>query len=103
MGTFNGNYHNIRPNQIYIFNIYVNGKRINQEELINTCKANNIPHCPMYKKVILNHTMDEILEFSKIKDVLNPAVEAEGLVWRCLEDNQSFKVINNNFLIKNNE
>ena len=57
----------------------------------------------MYKKVILNHTMDEILEFSKIKDVLNPTVEAEGLVWRCLEDNQSFKVINNNFLIKNNE
>ena len=103
VGTFNGNYHNIRPNQIYIFNIYVNGKRINQEELINTCKANNIPHCPMYKKVILNHTMDEILEFSKIKDVLNPTVEAEGLVWRCLEDNQSFKVINNNFLIKNNE
>ena len=36
----------------------------------------------------------------RIKDILNPKVEAEGLVWRCVDDNLSFKVINNKYLLK---
>jgi hypothetical protein len=40
---------------------------------------------------------------SEISDILNLQVEAEGLVWRCVEDNLSFKVINNKYLLKNNE
>ena len=37
-------------------------------------------------------------------DYLNPSypVEAEGLIWRCVEDNTSFKVINNKYLLKEN-
>lgn len=57
----------------------------------------------MYKEIVLNHTLPEILALSEIKDILNPLVEVEGLVWRCVEDNLSFKVINNKFLLKNNE
>lgn len=103
IGKFNGNYHNLQTEQIRLFNIYVNGKRLNQKEFIEICKAKNIPHCPMYKEIILNHTLDEVLKISEIKDVINPSVECEGLVWRCIEDNLSFKVINNKYLIKNNE
>jgi hypothetical protein len=55
----------------------------------------------MYKEVVLNHTLPEILKMSEIKDILNISVEAEGLVWRCVEDNLSFKVINNKYLLKN--
>jgi hypothetical protein len=43
------------------------------------------------------------LALSEIKDVLNQSVDVEGLVWRCVEDNLSFKVINNKYLLKNNE
>ena len=103
IGKFNGNHHNLQREQIRLFNIYVNGKRLNQKEFIETCLKNNIPHCPMYKEVILNHTLPEILKESEIKDLLNPSVDVEGLVWRCVEDNMSFKVINNKYLIKNNE
>lgn len=103
IGKFNGNHHNLPTGQIRLFNIYVNGKRINQEEFIAVCKYISIPHCPKYKEVILNHTLPEILAESEIKDVLNPNVDAEGLVWRCIEDNMSFKVINNKYLLKNNE
>jgi hypothetical protein len=53
----------------------------------------------VYKVVTLNHSLPDILKISEIKDVLNPAVEAEGLVWRCIEDNMSFKVINNKYLL----
>ena len=100
IGKFNGNHHNLQKEQIRLFNIYVNGKRINQREFINVCLANNIPHCPLYKEIVLDHTLPEILKISEIKDVLNSSVEVEGLVWRCVDDNMSFKVINNNYLLK---
>lgn len=100
IGKFNGNHHALPSEQIRLFTIQVDGKRLNQKDFIDTCQANNIPHCPLYKELVLNHTMSEILAMSEIKDCLNPAVEAEGLVWRCIENNISFKVINNNYLLK---
>jgi len=54
----------------------------------------------MYKTVTLNHSLSDILKESEIKDIINTKVEAEGLVWRCVEDNTSFKVINNKYLLK---
>lgn len=100
IGKFNGNHHNLPNEKIMLFNIYVNGKRLNQKEFAETCIKNNIPHCPVYKEVELNHTLPEILLESEIKDILNPHVEVEGLVWRCIDDNMSFKVINNKYLLK---
>lgn len=99
IGKFNGNHHNLPSEQIRLFNIYVNGKRLNQKEFLETCLKLNIPHCPKYKEVILSHDLPAILKEAEIKDVLNPSVEAEGLVWRCIEDNLSFKVINNRYLL----
>lgn len=99
IGKFNGNHHNVTE-QIRLFNIYVNGRRLNQKEFIEVCLKLNIPHCPKYKDIILNHSMEEILKESEIKDLINPSADAEGLVWRCVEDNFSFKVINNKYLLK---
>ena len=42
----------------------------------------------------------KILQLSEIKDVLNPSVDVEGLVWRCVDGTLSFKVINNRYLLK---
>lgn len=99
IGKFNGNHHNLQREQIRLFNIYVSGKRLNQKEFLKVCLANNIPHCPLYKEVTLNHTLPEILKESEINDILNPSADVEGLVWRCIDDNMSFKVINNNYLV----
>lgn len=103
IGKFNGNHHKLKEEEIRLFNVYVEGKRLNQQEFIKVCTILAIPHCPVYKEVILEHTLAEILSMSEIKDVLNPNVEAEGLVWRCVSDNLSFKVINNKYLLKNKE
>lgn len=100
VGKFNGNHHNLQREQIRLFNIQVNGKRVNQKEFLEVCKKNSIPHCPLYKEIVLNHTMQDILKEAEIKDLLNPNTYAEGLVWRCVEDNASFKVINNEYLLK---
>lgn len=103
IGKFNGNYHNLKEEQIRLFNIYVNGKRLKPLEFLEVCKSRSIPHCPLYKFIHLNHTLPEIIKESEIKDILNPNVEVEGLVWRSIEDGTSFKVINNKYLLKNNE
>jgi hypothetical protein len=102
---FNGNYHNVPKDEIRVFNIYVNKERIQQDSLIFVCKYLDIPHCPLYHAMLLNHSMEEILSESNIPDVINPAVPAEGLVWRSISHAAplSFKVINNNYLIKNEE
>jgi hypothetical protein len=103
IGKFNGNHHNLQSEKIMLFNIYVNGKRLNQMEFMATCKSLSIPHCPLYKFTTLNHSLADILLESEIKDLINPAVDVEGLVWRCIDDNLSFKVINNKYLLKGND
>ena len=100
IGKFNGNHHKLQDNQIRLFNIFVKGKRLPPESFNNVCELLNIPRCPLYGLVTLNHSMEEILKVSEVKDVLNPDAEGEGLVWRCGEDDFSFKVINNKYLIK---
>lgn len=99
IGKFNGNHHNLKQDEIRLFNIYVNGKRLNQKDFYSVSDTLFIPVCPFCITLKLNHTMEEILKFSEIPDILNPKVPAEGLVWRCVEDNFSFKVINNKYLL----
>ncbi len=100
IGKFNGNHHNLKEDEIRLFNIYVNGKRLSQNEFCDVCFSLNIPYCPTLFYITLNHSMQEILQLSEIPDILNPEVPTEGLVWRCIEDNLSFKVINNQYLLK---
>jgi hypothetical protein len=99
IGKFNGNHHNLPSEQIRLFNIYVNGKRLLPLDFSHACKVMNIPHCPVYETVQMVYTLPEILKISEMKDILNPMAEAEGLVWRCIDDNLSFKVINNRYLL----
>lgn len=99
IGKFNGNHHNLTQDDIRLFNIYVNGKRLKQNEFYEVCKKWNIPCCPFYQELPLNHTMEEIIAKSDLNDPLNNKVPVEGLVWRCIEDNTSFKVINNRYLL----
>lgn len=101
IGSFNGNHHNLKSNEIRLFNIYVDGKRINQKDFIDICETHQIPHCPWYWVGQLNFTLPEILQFAQIPDPINPKVPVEGLVFRsCDDSNISWKVVNNNYLLK---
>lgn len=103
IGKFNGNHHNLKKDEIRLFTLYVDGKRTSPHEFTAVCTELEIPHCPTYMFTKLDHTLPEILKISEMKDILNPDAEAEGLVWRCVQDNLSFKVINNRYLLKKNE
>ncbi|MBT6052469.1 MAG: hypothetical protein HOG49_37180, partial [Candidatus Scalindua sp.] len=51
-------------------------------------------------KMVLNHTVDELVELSKGPSLLNPDIPREGIVIRARDGSFSFKVINPDFLIK---
>lgn len=99
---FNGNHHRLAEPEIRLFNIFVDGKRIEQYRMTGLCKEFEIPHCPRLQFEPLNFTLPEILEFAKRPDIINPAVPAEGLVFRHELSNLSFKVINNDYLLHEN-
>jgi hypothetical protein len=90
-------------NQIRLFNIFIDGNKLAPDTFQNVCRRYKIPTCPFLGEVTLDTTLEEIIKLAEGKSQLNKDVEREGLVFRCIEDNASFKVISNKFLLKNNE
>ncbi len=108
IGKPQANYYKIDKDEIRLFNIIINGKRISQVDLISICEQLDIPHCPLTDLITLNYTMEDLLKLAEAKSLINPKIEREGLVLRAVEpdtngNHLSFKVISNKFLIKNNE
>jgi len=103
IGQPQGNKYQLEANEIRLFNIYVNGKRLPQDQFYRICDELEIPCCPMIGNLSLNFTLPEIMQFAEGKSLLNKTAEREGLVFRCIDDNMSFKVISNKWLLKNQE
>jgi len=105
-----GNKYSIKEPTMWVFNIIDHGKNYhyNRWEMEQFCKKNNLQIVPLLKEFQLyklGSTVQELVEFSKGKSVINPNVDREGIVVRCIEDGKkllSFKVINPDFLIKHN-
>jgi hypothetical protein len=103
IGKPQGNPYGLKSNEIRLFNIIIDGKRLNQKEFFEVTKKYTIPVCPFMEEVTLDHTLDELLQMAEGKSILNGSTEREGLVFRCIDDNLSFKVISNKFLLKKGE
>jgi hypothetical protein len=97
------NPYKLAKDEIRLFNIYVDGKRISQKEFNIVTQQYNIPHCPILAIMPLDFNMQEILLYAEGKSKLNRETEREGLVFRDVQNTISFKVISNKFLLKNNE
>lgn len=48
-------------------------------------------------------TLPEIIKYAEDKSKLHSDVEREGVVFRCIDAELSFKVISNKYLLKNDE
>lgn len=103
IGKPQGNPYELKTNEIRLFNIIIDGKRLNQKEFFEVARKYTIPVCPFVSEIILDHTLDELLKMAEDKSILNARTDREGLVFRCVEDNLSFKVISNKFLLKKGE
>lgn len=124
-----GNKYGIKEPTMWVFNIIDHEKNYhyNYVEMTTFCLKYNLNYVPLIwlkipteivnnihwkgaksfpKLSELGSTVQELVEFSKGKSVINPNVEREGIVVRCIENGKkllSFKVINPDFLLKYNE
>ena len=103
IGKPQGNKYRLTANEIRLFNIFVNGKRLNQQTFYEVINKLNIPACPYIETVLLDYTLPQILAKAEGLSQLH-TIEREGLVWRCVEHpSVSFKTISNKYLLLNEE
>lgn len=103
-----GNKYGISKPKIWIFNIYDHEKNYhyNYWEMLDFCNKYSLTPVPFISQVKLGHiatTVDEMIEYSEGKSVINPKINREGVVVRCVKDGKkllSFKAVNPKFLLK---
>ena len=103
-----GNSYNIKCRQFVVFDIYdIDSQQyLSPLERQKFCELYKISHVPIISNSIqLNeangmNSIEEILKSAEGKSVLNAKTEREGLVFKSLIPNYSFKAISNKFLLK---
>ncbi|MBD0254590.1 MAG: RNA ligase (ATP) [Cytophagales bacterium] len=104
-----GNKYNLRGQTVHFFNAFdVDAYRyLDYAEFTACLHALGLPVVPVLDAAFpLNNDINALVERSKLKSTLNPAVWAEGVVIRPLRERQdslgrvSFKAINPEFLLK---
>ena len=99
-----GNPYRIRGQSYYVFDIYDidAGRYMSPKERQDFCENNELLHVPVLMNQITNQevSMEGLLAAAEGKSELNESTEREGLVFKCLTLDVSFKAISNKFLLK---
>lgn len=110
--TIQGNPLGLTKSELFVFNVFdiKEGKYLDFADLVKFCDYYRLPMVPVeHECITLNHTLDELLEMAK-GNYPNGNVR-EGLVFRPLTERvsvelkgrASFKVINNDYLLKHGD
>lgn len=96
-----GNRYNIKGYDFYAFNLIVDGVKIDTFVAKDLLDQRNIKFVPIIEDTFeLLDTVNDMVELSKGRSILNENVHREGIVVRSLDNKISFKVINPDFLLK---
>jgi len=101
----------LKGHEIFVFNVYDinNHKYLDYKDFVSFCKEHNLPTVPVIEECTFDFTIDQLLEKAKGKYtsgkfregiVIRPVVEGNSEV---LSGRASFKVINNDYLEKDEE
>lgn len=101
--SIQGNKYKVSEHRFYAFNLTYPDKNVSWTDMSNILKEFGLVSVPILMvNVSIPSSVEEIVEMSKGKSFLHNT-HREGLVFRDYENNVSFKVINPDFLLKNNE
>lgn len=104
-----GNKYGLKENVICWFNVFdIDAyKYLDKEDFASFVSSLGFKTVPFIGEFVLNNTVDELVEISKGKSLLNDKIHREGIVIRPCEEKEdrklgrvSFKVINPDFLLK---
>lgn len=101
IGNVQKNPYKLKENDLYCFNLYINGTRISTAELQDFCIKYGFKCVPI---LMMEHELPKTMEEMKLEadgtSVINPNVKREGLVYRSLDGQQSFKNVSREYLLK---
>lgn len=98
-----GNPYKIKGQTVYFFNAFdINNQQYyTQKEMENLIQSLNLKTVPILdRNYTLPETVEDLLQYADSKSELNKDFGREGVVVRSLDRSISFKVISNNFLLK---
>jgi RNA ligase (TIGR02306 family) len=107
-----GNKYALKGVELHLFNLFHIGeyRLIDHEKMLSILQEFGFKIVPQLGTIVLNHTIDELVELSIGMSVLNGLTHREGIVLRPLIDETdpelgrlSFKTINPKFLLKYDE
>lgn len=101
-----GNPYRIKGQTLRVYNAFDidTQEYLDLEKLKSTANVLGLEMVPIIDEEFkLPETIDELLKFAEGKSVLNSSTEREGYVIRSHDMQTSFKVISNNFLLKEKE
>jgi len=101
-----GNIYKMRDQEFYVYDIYDidKGRYFTPTERVAYCKVWDIKHVPVFKTdfMLTTESVADLLQKAEGKSVMGDIAgpEREGLVYKCNEQQVSFKTVSNKFLLK---
>lgn len=103
VGSVQGNPYKFTENQLFVFNLIIDGTRLGTVEMADFCKSHGLTSVPIIDTAYeLPKTMEEMKLEADGYSELNPKVKREGFVYRSLNGQQSFKNVSRKYLLKHN-
>ena len=101
VGRVQGNPYHLTENQLFVFNLVINGTRLGTMEMAEFCNKNGFTHVPIIStEYTLPKTMEEMKLEADGYSEINPKVKREGFVYRSVDGQQSFKNVSREYLLK---
>lgn len=96
------NKYNIKGHDLYVFNLIINGQRIDSIKARDILKEYGMKFVPILENnYILLDNVDDMIKYADGKSEIYDTLR-EGVVIRSYDRNVSFKCISNKFLLKHN-
>lgn len=103
VGSVQGNPYKMKENELFVFNLIVDGLRLGTVDMAKFCDQNGLKHVPIIDtEYVLPKTMEEMKLEADGYSEINPKVKREGFVYRSIDGQQSFKNVSREYLLKHN-
>lgn len=103
VGSVQGNPYKFTENNLFVFNLIIDGVRVGTMEMADFCKNHGLTSVPIIDTAYeLPKTMEEMKLEADGYSELNPKVKREGFVYRTQNGQQSFKNVSREYLLKHN-
>lgn len=103
VGSVQGNPYKLKENELFVFNLIIDGRRLGTVEMAEFCKNNGLKNVPIINtEYTLPKTMEEMKLEADGYSEINSKVKREGFVYRSVDGQQSFKNVSREYLLRHN-